>query len=147
MRHALCCWFVALCALGPLTGCGSDPTGPDVESLKAVVELYAQYAAANQGKPPESAADLRKFLGGLEGQARAAGEPPPANARGTRFDGYFVSTRDGQPFVIRYGTAVSYDPKSTDILAAEAVGVGGKRLVAYANGTVVERAVGDDTIP
>jgi hypothetical protein len=146
MRRTLRPWLAAVaCGCGLSVGCESPPTGPDVESLKAVVELYAQYAASHQGKPPAGEADLRKFLVGLEGQARAAGEPPAA--RGTRYDAYFVSTRDGKPFVIRYGTPVSYDPKSTEVLAAEAVGIGGKRFVAYANGTVLERAVGDDPVP
>lgn len=146
MRRTLRTSLAAVaCACGLTVGCDSPPSGPDVESLKAVVELYAQYAASHQGRPPAGEADLRKFLVGLETQARAAGAP--ASARGTRYDAYFVSTRDGTPFVIRYGTPVSYDPKSTEILAAEAVGVGGKRLVAYANGTIAERAVGDDPIP
>ena len=145
MRHALSARLGVAFACLLAWGCRGEPAGPDVESLKAVAELYAQYAASHQGKPPANEAELRKFLATLESQARAAGAAGPA--RGTRFDAYFVSTRDGQPFVIRYGTPVSYDPKSAEVLAAEAAGVGGKRLVAYSNGTVVERAVGDDQIP
>jgi hypothetical protein len=129
-----------------LIGCGRTPTGPDVESLKALAELYAQSAAANKGKPPANDAELRKFVAAIEAQARAAGEPPanPADKKATRFDSYFTSTRDGRPFVIRYGTPVSYQAAPDQILATEAVGVGGKKLAVYSNGLVVERPADAD---
>ncbi len=123
-----------------LVGCGGAPTGPDVDSLKALAELYAQYAAAHKGQTPASDAELQKFAASIEAQARAAGEPPAdtANPKATRFDRFFTSTRDGKPFQIRYGTPVSYSPGSTDILATEAEGSGGKKLAVFSNGTVVE---------
>jgi hypothetical protein len=125
-----------------LAGCGGPPTGPDVESLQALAELYAQYAAAHKGQTPPNDAELRKFAASIEAQARAAGEPPvnPADPKVTRFDKFFTSTRDGQPFVVRYGTPVSYKTAPDQVLATEAIGVGGKKLAVYSNGLVVERS-------
>jgi hypothetical protein len=124
-------------AVGTLLGCGGEPAGADVDSIKNVVELYAQYAATHKGQPPANEAELQKFVGELEAQARAAGEP--AEGTGTRFDKYFTSTRDGKRFVVKYGTPVSYSKASTEVLAYEADGVSGKKLVAFNNGTVIER--------
>lgn len=48
-----------------LIGCGGPLTGPDVDSLKALTELYAQYTAANKGKTPANDAELRNFAASI----------------------------------------------------------------------------------
>lgn len=129
-----------------LAGCGGQPTGPDVDALKGIVDLYGQYAATHKGKPPANEAEFRAYVVALEAEARAGGVPSenPSNLKATRFDKFFVSTRDGRPFVIRYGTPVSYAKSPDQILALEAVGVGGKKLAVYSNGFVVERPASEE---
>lgn len=72
---------------------------------------------------------------------RIFAQPIPGGPTSRGFDEYFTSTRDGQPFVIRYGTPVSYKTAPDQILATEAVATGGKKLAVYSNGVVVKRSV------
>ena len=117
-----------------------------MDALKGIVDLHGQYAATHKGKPPANEAEFKAFVATLEAEARAAGLPPenPANPKATRYDKFLVSTRDGRPFVIRYGTPVSYAKSPDQILALEAVGVGGKKLAVYSNGFVVERPASEE---
>lgn len=126
--------FVAL-----LFGCSEAPSGPDVDALKAVAELYAQYAATHRGTPPANEAELKAFVAALEAEAMQPTEPGRKPRPSPRLDRYFASTRDGKPFVVKYGVPVEYAAGSTTVLAYEAEGVSGRRLVVYTNGTVAER--------
>lgn len=132
-------WLVVGLLVATLTGCDKGPAGPDVESLKAVAELYAQYAATHKGVPPANEAELKAFVTALEAEAMQPTEPGQKPRPSPKLDRYFTSTRDGKPFVVKYGVPVEYSADSTTILAHEVDGVSGRRLVVYSNGKVTER--------
>lgn len=52
-------------------------------------------------------------------------------------DKAFVSDRDGEPFVVRYGQRIgSVGGTSTQVIAHEKTGKGGRRLVSFVSGKV-----------
>lgn len=83
------------------------------------------------GKAPKDEETFRKALGSAE----------PSTL--SRFhihspDELFVSPRDNQPFVIRYGTPPGVPGSMKDILAYEQVGARGTRFVLYSDPYVDE---------
>lgn len=127
-------WRAALgtamvCAVS-LAGCtGSDALkSPTAARLKGLATMYLDYAAA-KGSGPPSEAEFKKHLQRVEKFVlEMNGVDPKA------IDATFVSERDKEPFVVLYGVGIGQiSGISAPVVAYEKTGVGGKRLVAFAN--------------
>jgi hypothetical protein len=126
-----------MAAISISAGCGSgngqlEQNDPSRIRMQTLAISYSRYLAQNGGKMPASEAIFKKYI------AR----------RGTKFlaergiknvDELFLSPRDGQPLVVSYGTRKIVRGFSPDpIVAHEQTGVGGKRLVAFPSGAVID---------
>ena len=90
--------------------------------------MYLDYAAAKGGGPPNEE-EIKKHLRRVE-KFVLQGNGVDPNA----IDATFVSERDKEPFVVLYGVGISQiSGTSAPVVAYEKTGVGGKRLVAFAN--------------
>ena len=96
-------------------GCSKPPPQEDaaVVNLRKIVQAYdaAEYKLR---RAPRNEEELKRFFA----EAGATDDP----------DQYLRSPRDGQPYVVLYGTALDPDGRNT-ILAHEKNGVEGKRYV------------------
>jgi hypothetical protein len=142
--------LVAIVAFG-LGGCGSStrsdvPT--DEDNLRNLTKLLGQFSARHQGRMPEDEAEFKGFVGKLSAEQ--------LSAVGVRdIEKIFVSSRDGEPYVIRYGQSSSslggalppgkqiiINPKvpgggvAQPVVAHEKTGAGGKRYVVFGLGQV-----------
>jgi hypothetical protein len=126
-------------AVLPLVGgCGSgkeySPTLPEEHTqLRQLAVLLGQFQSRNRGQ---------QFLQGLPAEQRQS-------MGVTDIDAFFVSKRDGEPLIIRYGQAggppglggpsKAGEPgkgPSEPVVAYEKTGIEGKRLVAHSTGRV-----------
>jgi len=128
--------MVAFCVV--VLGCRSLSTEPKPDDLtkarmKALAILFSQYVAANHKHLPTDEAQLKRFIS-QKGARDLAGRQLAS------VDELFVSARDGEPLVIKYGQksspAEALAPDS--IVAYEKTGVHGQRLVALPTGGVAE---------
>lgn len=131
MRGAMV-WLSAAAAavLVSFSGCGGDDglNSPTAKKLTSVSTLYLDYAVGKAGAGPPNDAALKKHIKGLYASVLAHHGIDPNN-----LDDLFKSERDGQPFVVLYGTSVtSVSANSKQVIAHEATGKNGKRLVATA---------------
>lgn len=115
---------------GFLLGCRGDSTtatGDASENLRVLARMFNQFASMRGGRGPKDEADLKKFMA-----ARGMDEAAISAA--------FVSPRDNQPYVIRYGGTFGMpDPSSNQpwpVVAYEATGVDGSRQIAFFSGGV-----------
>jgi hypothetical protein len=121
-------WLLVL----PTAGCGeSELSSPSANRLRALTAVYLDFAAA-KGTGPTSEQQLRNHVENVPGfLLDAAGVASDVGRTG------FVSERDGESFVIRYGIGVSQAPgNEAPVIAYEKTGKDGKRFVAFANGDV-----------
>jgi hypothetical protein len=135
-------------AVLPLVGgCGSgkeySPTLPEEHTqLRQLAVLLGQFQSRNRGQLPRSEQEFKKFLQGLPAEQRQS-------MGVTDIDAFFVSKRDGEPLIIRYGQAggppglggpsKAGEPgkgPSEPVVAYEKTGIEGKRLVAHSTGRV-----------
>lgn len=94
--------------------------------------LYGRYVGQHQGKPPGNEAEFRKYV-------EAQGATDLANLGVTDPAKLWISSRDGQPYVILYGpVAGPPGPAGMPVVAYESKGSGGKRYVASSLGAVDE---------
>lgn len=120
-------WLPALTAVA---GCGSDElASPTAKRLTGLANFYLEYAVAKNGKGPASEQDLKKHMRSQPGFVLEM------NGLDPKFiDSAFVSERDQEPFVVRYGLSITHmSGDSTQLIAHEKVGKHGKRLVVYAS--------------
>jgi hypothetical protein len=112
-------------------GCGqtAELSSPTAQRLRALVYAYLDYAVA-KGAGPANEEQLQAHLKNVPGFVLEAGGLSLEQGQTA-----FVSERDGQPFLIRYGLGVSCGSEA-EVIACEHSGKGGKRLVAYTNGKV-----------
>ncbi len=119
-------------AMVTLAGCDqsgslNSPTALQMRGLSAV---YLDFAAAT-GKGP---ANEQQLLGHIKNVPQfllaKSGITPSTTSRA------FVSERDGEPFVIRYGVGICQQKRSAAIIACEKKGNAGTRYVAFADGHV-----------
>ena len=115
----VCVAIVLFCVL-PL-GCGTRTESQQREesNLKPLAIYCIQYHS-ERGQPPASEEEFKQFV-------RAQGLDADV-------DGLFISSRDGEPYVILCGP----DAANSQIVAYERVGVGGKRFVADNLGGIEE---------
>ena len=122
--------IIALAMTTAFAGCGGpDPLkSPTAERLKSLATVYLNYAAS-KGSGPPSEDSFRKYIRSLDGIVLQMNHIDLA-----RIDEMFISDRDREPFVVLYGVGISQiSGKSAPLVAYEKTGVGGKRLVAFAN--------------
>ncbi|MBA4068220.1 MAG: hypothetical protein C0501_31865 [Isosphaera sp.] len=114
-------------------GCGSDDLdSPTAARLRAVGNMYLDYAVAKKGQGPDAEGPFKAHIRGKPDQVLA-----PAGIDRKEVDGLFASDRDGEPFVVLYGRKIA-GVSGTDapVVAHEKTGKGGRRLVVFANGKV-----------
>lgn len=137
-RNAL---FVSLVALATTLGCGSsDPADLLAEAnnsnIQRLANLYATYQSRNNWRGPSNEKDLKAFLNGWNPKKLAnIGVDPEA------IDDLFVSSRDGEPFKVRYGVP-GHIMGSTAPVVFESTGVDGQRMVGFLDMT--KREVADE---
>lgn len=100
-----------------------QPIDPTQQQLILIGGAYRQYTLEKQ-TPPSNPEDLKQIIARLGGN-----------------DSVWVSTRDGEPFVIVWNLDLRQPPtwaKSTPVLAYEKKGKNGKRFVRTVVGSVEE---------
>jgi hypothetical protein len=120
------------CLLLFLAGCGGadELNSPTAVKLKGLGVLYLDFAANRSGAGPADEKEFKRHIRGLPDHVLSGNGLNPKD-----MDGAFVSARDQQPFVVRYGTPVTeISGKSAPLIAHEKTGKDGKRLVGFANG-------------
>lgn len=117
-----------------VAGCGGSAAqkAEEASTLKPLMVLYGRYVGQHRGKPPADEAEFRKYVEAQSPQDLAnIGVTDPAKL--------WVSSRDSQPYVIRYGAVTGPPgPAGMPVVAYEAKGSGGKRYVASSLGAVDE---------
>ena len=119
-------WFVSF-----LAGCGPEQAAEEMSrrssNLKALAVLYRQYATQNGG-PPAHEEEFKAFIQG-QGFEQYDSETI------TKLEDFFISPRDGQPYIVAYGDGSNQLP---EILAYERVGTVTGRWVVSSMTTVAE---------
>ena len=110
----------------------NKPAPPAESNLKVLSVFYGRYIQTHQGQTPPDAEAFKKFITSM-----------PASEletfKVTDVEKLFVSPRDGQLCVVRYGFALPPPgPTGAPVVAYEKVGVNGRRYVAYSVGGVDE---------
>lgn len=113
-----------LIASSQLLGCGKTAPPPiDRTRIEDVASWHQLYAASHGRKlPPDEAA----FVAFVEAKMKERGQPFDAAA-------FLVSPRDGQKFVVQYGTG-SVTLGADSVVVHEKEGYDGKLLVGFQSG-------------
>ncbi len=133
LRKSIGCRLAALAVAGAmvgLSGCSSHvekkkALAAETSNLKPLSILYGQYTSRNENRVPANEADFKKFI-------QTSGQWMLEQFK-TDIDKLFVSSRDGQPYVVFYR---GNPPPASGIVAYERDGAGGERLVARPFGGV-----------
>jgi hypothetical protein len=124
-RRFLCLLAAMACVAGCSKTAKKEVRIAETSNLKPLSILYGQYQSKHQNNPPANEADFKKFI-------QASGQSILAQFD-TDLDKLFVSSRDGQPYVVVYRG----DPRpQSGVIAYERQGVNGERIVAYPFGAV-----------
>src|SRR5262245_51638777 len=121
----VCAIVVVALSLPGCSGVSQKKSGQAASPhLTAILSLY-NYCKSNTGRPPANEAEFKQFV--AKNGAAIMEAMHVASS-----DEFFVSERDGEPFVIVYGKR----PKGVgeDVIAYEHTGVDGTRLVAFGIG-------------
>lgn len=125
-------FVVALLAVGITTGC-SGPEASDVlaeansNNLKRLANLYEAYQSRHNWSGPASEEEFKSFLKNWNPKKLSNIGVDPA-----KIDELFISSRDGEPFKIRYGVP-GHIMGSQEPVIFESVGVDGMRRVGFLN--------------
>jgi hypothetical protein len=133
-RFAPFFWLpVALAAVALATGCGNPAkVAQESSNLKPLAVLYGQFIGQHQGKPPADEAEFKAFLKKLDPERLKSFQVADV-------DSMFISSRDNQPYIVRYGKLQgSAGPAAQPVVAYEQTGVDGKRYVASSIGAIQE---------
>lgn len=133
-------WLVMLLAAALLSASSGCAGGTDSSTLpeaaihiQKLASLYNRYRT-ERGKPPANASELKEFCKKLK--------PEFLKELGiNNLDSAFVSPRDNQPYVVQSAGMGAYQgQKGAPQMVAiyEKTGQGGKRWVAFAQGSVAE---------
>jgi hypothetical protein len=119
------------------TGCSrSDPASRigamNDTRIKQLANLYMAHQIRNGSNGPKDEAAFKSFIQkGMPSHRLEMMRVDP-----NKVDDLFVSERDGQPFVIKYGQSGGVMSKLPVVFEKD--GQAGKRQVAYTNGKAVE---------
>lgn len=117
----------ALAIILATVGCGGQPevpVGDAADNIRKLALAYVQFAAANRGVGPANQESLTKFMVERSGIPREEA------------DKHFVSIRDNQPYVIRWGLrpmgsgAMGPEVPKPETIIFERTGADGIRYVA-----------------
>lgn len=124
--------LLVVLSMSLILGCGGSRTPPVEEvSIKALTILYGRFFQSHQGKPPADEAEFRAFVETVSAEELAQlGAKDPAKL--------WTSARDGQPYVVMYGSLTNPQGPSGPVVIHEKVGSGGKRFVGTSLGNVEE---------
>ncbi len=117
--------------LAVLPGCGEGaPRAKQLETsnLRSIVSLY-NYAFSSTGRPPANEQEFKQFIA-------TNGTAMMETLHIANPDEFFISERDGQPFVVVYGQRPQ--DMSRDVVAYEQTGVDGRRQVGLSLGSIEE---------
>jgi hypothetical protein len=127
--------LLTLLTMAWVSGCGRGLT-PDEQAqvnMLRLAQLHRQYVAFHSGKEPQSADELRQWIGrtdpatlGLTGLSRS------------EIEALFISLRDGQPYMIVPAGKGGVTQHGDRIIVFEQKGANGKRMVAFDIGRVTE---------
>jgi len=115
-------------------GCGTQRESQEREesNLKPLAIFYGQFTGRHRGQPPASEAEFKEFVRSLPGDRLAGFNVSDPES-------LFISSRDGQPYVVIYGASNGPPgPGGSPVVAYEQTGKGGKRFVASSLGAVEE---------
>ena len=96
--------------------------------LRSLISVF-NFATAKLGHRPANEAEFKSFIS-------ANARPMIDSLHLADVNELFVSERDGQPFVVLYGTAPN--GAARDLIAYEQTGVASVRLVGYSLGAIAE---------
>lgn len=131
-------WVAALCVSTIALGCGSgnDAAGgiaaANDSNVLRLSNLYQAYRLRNNSQGPQDQAALVAFL-------REKMIPERLERMGVdpdNIEGLFVSDRDGEPLVVRYGVPGGLG--AVDAVVFEKEGSDGKRQVGFTDGSLKE---------
>lgn len=129
-------FLLCLAAMGCLLGCGPDPADLLAEAndsnVQRLANLYVAYQSRNDWRGPTDEAEFKAFLNGWNPAKLAS-----IGVDSTSIDDLFVSSRDGEPFRIRYGVPGHIMGSDAPVIF-ESTGVKGKRMVGFLNMTTRE---------
>ena len=131
------CLFLLLGTLVVFTGCkGADAdsmiAAANDTNVKRLATLYTFFHIQNKNKGPKKEQQLRKFI-----ESQDANRLKRGGIDATKLDELFVSERDGEPFVIRYGVNTYIRGPSLPVVF-ESTGIDGMRQVGFCNGSMKE---------
>ena len=131
------CLFLLLGPLVVFTGCkGADAdsmiAAANDTNVKRLATLYTFFHIQNKNKGPKNEQQLRKFI-----ESQDANRLKRGGIDATKLDELFVSERDGEPFVIRYGVNTYIRGPSLPVVF-ESTGIDGMRQVGFCNGSMKE---------
>ncbi len=121
-------WLAASALLG-LTGCSNELESPTAIRLKGLSAMYLEQVVGG-GSAPTSEEAMKKHMAKLPGFLLEMNHVDLKDPK------LFISDRDQEPFVFRWGTGISMGQANTPVLAHEKTGKNGKRLVTFADGEI-----------
>jgi hypothetical protein len=125
--------FAFLLAVVPV-GCGGSTIDPvAARNLKAVAELYCDFAFAHKSNGPANEQALKNHARKMD---RRNIESLQIDIN--KLDEVFTSPRDQQPLKVLYGRGISNLGQNAPLIAHETTGVRGMRLAVFANGRLEE---------
>lgn len=123
-------------------GCSPDASDPDVvisqsnkTNIQRLRNLYVMYQMNHGFQGPKDEAEFKEYI-----KAADISILEPMGVDPAKVDELFISERDNEPFVVKYGVPTT-SRGSGDPVIFEKTGVGGKKMVAFLNMT--EREVDD----
>lgn len=133
--QATLCLFLLLAVL--FSGCSTDSAESMIaeandSNVKRLRTMYSYFHTMNKLKGPKDEAEFRSFIESQDQRRLGL-----ANIDPSKLDELFVSERDGEPFVIRYGVNTVIRGPSKPVIF-EATGVDGMRQVGFFNGPMEE---------
>lgn len=135
IRYPVICLMLLTFAF---SGCGNskDPksmiAAANDSNVKRLATMYSFFHLKNNFKGPKNEAELREFIEAQDVKRLSLADIDPAN-----LDDLFVSERDQEPFVIRYGKDTYIRGPSIPVVF-EATGVDGMRQIGFCNGSMQE---------
>jgi len=128
--HRLAFTVLVGALLAGATGCSDNALeSPTAKRIKGLGTMFLDHAAAKSGPGPANEKEFRDYLKSKPDFVLDMNGVDPKD-----IDGTFKSLRDNEPFVVLYGSSVTtFSGTSTQVLAHEKTGQGGKRLVVYAS--------------
>jgi hypothetical protein len=125
--------WMCIVVLVTVASCGqqADLSSPTARQMRDLAAVYLDFAAA-RGQGPANEQQLRQHLRNVPAflvEASGINSQPASRT--------FVSERDGEPLVIRYGVGISQKTAAeAPVIACEKKGKDGTRYIAFANGHV-----------